>query len=147
MRTTLKLAMLLAVAPWPSLAATDSAIAACRAMKEASARLACYDALPLAGTPAPAAAAAPDPTRFGLPRRQAGQELESIQSYIPGKFEGWKAGMRIRLANGQVWQIADGSERFEDMQDPKVSIRRGALGSFYLDIEGENRSPLVRRIQ
>jgi hypothetical protein len=77
--------------------ADDAALARCRGFADAAARLACYDAIP--------------------------------------------------LANGQVWQIADGSARFMSLDNPKVTIRRGALGSFFLDFENDNRSPRVRRVQ
>jgi hypothetical protein len=71
----------------------------------------------------------------------------TIQSYIPGRFEGWGPNYRIRLANGQVWQVVDDSKGILQRQDPKVTVRRGLLGSFYLDFEGDNRSPRVKRIE
>jgi hypothetical protein len=43
-------------------------------------------------------------------------------------FEGWRPNERIRLANGQVWQIADDSSSLLQRRDPKVTVRRGALG-------------------
>ena len=70
-----------------------------------------------------------------------------IESYIAGRFEGWEAKSNIKLANGQVWQIADDSRRYLTMNDPKVRIRRGALGAFYLEFEKSNISPRVRRVQ
>lgn len=140
--------------------ADDAGLRRCRAIPEASARLGCYDSLPLATpliAPAPGAQAplagpaaariAPSPElQFGLAPKPA-EELPEIQSHIPGAFEGWGPNERIRLANGQVWQIADDSTRFMQRRDPKVTVRRGALGAFYLDIEGDNRSPRVRRLQ
>jgi hypothetical protein len=138
-------------------AATDDALAACRAIKDSGARLACYDGLPLSATPRPqgaappaaaaAPAAAPEASRFGLPARTAPERVESVESHIAGHFEGWQAGSRIRLANGQVWQVTDGSSRFADIENPKVTVRRGALGSFFLDIDGVNPAPRVRRIE
>ena len=44
-------------------------------------------------------------------------------------------------------QMQFDSARYLDRVDPKVTIRRGALGAFYLDIEGDNRSPRVKRVQ
>ena len=150
--------------------ADDTGLMRCRAIGDSAARLACYDALakqvegrfgqpqtsapavaaPAAGSPAATAAprAAPQQTAatFGLENRQQ-PELQSIQSHIPGRFEGWKANSRIELANGQVWQITDGSSVMMWLENPKVAVRRGALGSFFLDIENDNRSPRVKRIQ
>lgn len=146
--------------------ADDAALRRCRAMADASARLACYDALPLPATEAkpeprasprqlPATEAKPEarpsprqtPEQFGLEQQPSRAELQTIESHIPGHFEGWKANSRIRLANGQIWQIADGSARMYSLDNPNVSIRRGALGSFFLDLENDNRSPRVRRVE
>lgn len=152
------LALLASVPAWSD----DAGLRRCRELADAGARLACYDALPLPKTLAPAAPApaAPAPAappkltaegreaRFGIEQKAAAQEeLPAIQSHIPGLFEGWRPNMRIRLANGQVWQIADDSARMMERRDPKVTVRRAALGAFFLDFEGDNRSPRVRRIQ
>lgn len=136
-------------------AATDDAIAACRAIREPAARLACYDAMPLAPTPprggtprtAPAPSAAQEAAGFGLPAASRPAPIESVESRIEGHFAGWYPGTRIRLANGQVWQVTDGSSRFADIDNPKVTVRRGALGSFFLDIDGVNPAPRVRRVE
>lgn len=146
--------------------ADDAAILRCRAIADASARLACYDALVVtpasasaakaaAGTVAvavqpPAQQAAPQPAQdqFGLEARTVNKgALDAIESTIPGSFEGWRANSNIRLANGQVWQIGDDSSRAHYIDNPKVRIRRGALGSFYLEIQGTNSSPRVKRVQ
>ena len=144
----------------------DAGLLRCRAIADGPARLACYDGLPLAGqatpaapvrAPAPAAAgrAAVAPStspasspdgQFGLAPKPA-EEVNEIHTSITGLFEGWRPNERIRLANGQVWQIADDTSSLLQRRDPKVTVRRGALGAFYLDIEGDNRSPRVRRVQ
>jgi hypothetical protein len=51
------------------------------------------------------------------------------------------------LANGQVWQITDGSEGVYSLVDPLVTIERGSFGSFFLRIEGVGQTPKVRRLQ
>lgn len=112
--------------------ADDAALLRCRAIQDIPARAACYDAIPLQQAAA-----------FGAPKA----EPQSIDSHIAGRFEGWEAGKRIRLANGQVWRIDDGSDYVMDATDPKVKIRRGMLGAMFLDIEGARRSPKVRRVQ
>ena len=135
--------------------ADDAAFLRCRGLADAAARLACYDALPLPSRdvqPAPPRAPQPParqtPEQFGLEGQvSARSELDAIESSIPGRFEGWQPNSRIRLANGQVWQVTDGSSRNFSMNNPKVTVRRGALGSFFLDIEGDNRSPRVKRVQ
>ena len=149
---------LLLLAATPALA-DDAGLLKCRAIKESSARLACYDALqlpaatskaagaPPAATPQAQPAASTTPEQFGLERKLAFTQLEAIDSTIPGRFEGWRPNENIRLANGQVWQVVDDSKGFHSIDDPKVRVRRGALGAFYLEIEGTNRSPRVRRLQ
>jgi hypothetical protein len=130
----------------------------CRGISDAASRLACYDALPLEGHPAglapetavPVQQARPAPpaTTFGLEdRAPATAALPALQSRIPGRFRGWGPNSRIRLENGQVWQIADESARVLDLENPAVTVRRGLMGAFYLDFEGDNRSPRVRRIR
>lgn len=148
-------------------AADDAAVRRCRAIPDSLARLACYDALPLGVTPStapraapgespfrpqstqPRAAPAPAPAEnFGLEHKaRPADEVATIETYIPGRFEGWKPGVRITLANGQVWQVTDDTSRYVVLDNPKVVVRRGVMGAFFLDIEGDNRSPRVRRIQ
>jgi hypothetical protein len=148
--------ILLLLASVPALA-DDAALLRCRALRDGAARLACYDGLPVAASEsrAPAApGAAPAPraepqtrAQFGLEQKANPAELQSIESHIPGSFEGWYPNALIRLANGQVWQISDDSTRRLYRTNPKVTIRRGMLGAFYLDIEGDNNAPRVRRVQ
>jgi len=137
--------------------ADDAALRRCRAMAEAGARLACYDALPLGSTgtrtpgtastgPAAPSAAPPAQAAFGLPPSvQPGGEQAFIDSQIAGRFQGWNPEQLIELTNGQVWRIADGSRAFFDALNPKVRIERGAFGAFYMLVEGINQAPRVRR--
>ncbi len=124
----------------------------CRGLTDATARLACYDALPLPSVavkaaPTVAAIAPQTPAQFGLESKAYKSELDLIESRIVGRFEGWGAGSRIRLENGQVWQVSDDTSRYLDMNNPRIVVRRGALGAFYLEIDGTNHSPKVKRVQ
>jgi hypothetical protein len=127
-------------------------------MRDGAARLACYDAIPLAppatgSPPSPPAAAAPatPAATFGLESRAAPvgspQPLPSIDSTIDGPFDGWLPRSQIKLANGQVWEIADGSQAAYDLRSPKVKITRGVSGSFFLAVEGVAQTPRVRRLK
>ena len=144
--------------------ADDAALLRCRTIADAHARLACYDALVISPSgsvsgvkgstalqPSPAAqaqAAQRKPDQFGLEEKLANKnEIDAIESRIPGSFEGWSARTNIKLANGQVWQISDNSSRAHYIDNPTVRIRRGALGAFYLEIQGTNISPRVKRVQ
>jgi hypothetical protein len=139
--------------------ADDAGLLRCRGIPDAAKRLACYDALvvappearPAPGQSQPAAAASgvsqQTPEQFGIERRPPKTELEAIESRIPGHFEGWDAKSRITLANGQVWQIADDSNQYFYVDNPKVTIRRGLLGAYYLEVEGSNATARVRRVK
>lgn len=157
-------------------AGANDALKRCRTITDSAARLACYDALPLeAGAPlaaagsrpagpapaqsapgaaAPAAppAAPPAPqasleSGFGMEGRAPAAELPAIQSHIPGTFYGWGQGTQITLANGQVWQVVDEGGRRMQLKDPRVRVRRGMMGAFYLEFEAHNHSPRVRRVR
>jgi hypothetical protein len=153
----------------PAQALTPADLQRCRALSEDRARLACYDALaaaqaapptaPAASTAGPGAsaaampppAAAPAPAEapaaegaFGRPVVTSGPP--QIESRIEGRFEGWDRNTRFRLANGQVWQVTDGSSATLRLTDPVVRVRRAALGSFLMEFEGSNRTVRVRRV-
>ena len=128
--------------------ASNAALLRCRGIGDPSARLACYDALVLA--PAEAKVDQDETSarqQFGLEMQANTTEIKAIESNIPGYFEGWRGNARIQLANGQVWQVSDGSSGVHNIDNPKVRIRRGVLGAYYLEIEGINNSPRVRRLQ
>lgn len=143
----------------PPAYADDAAIQRCRLETVAAQRLACYDAIPssaraaapaAAKAPAAAVPAAPVPapqpaSSFGL-ASPAGT-VNALDTRIAGFFEGWGPRTRFTLANGQVWEVEDGSSAALALQDPKVRVRRGFAGAFYLELEGTNRSPRVRRLQ
>lgn len=139
----------------------------CRLIQEADKRVACYDALTPApwGTPAGAAAVSvgtPNPTggsttpgapvaaqaaAFGLPQATQREAVQEIQTHIVGRLLGWKSGDLFQLANRQVWQVVDGTEASYDLNNPKVRIKRGMMGSFIMEIEGVAITPRVRRVR
>ena len=127
-------------------AVDDASFARCRGIPDAGARLACYDGLPM-GAPA-AAPQAQQQREFGMEQRAPAVEYPTtMETYIPGHFEGWRPNERIKLGNGQVWQVVDGSSAMFNLDNPKVVIRRGMMGGFFLEIGDSNRSPRVRRLQ
>lgn len=145
------LAILLAVGWIGHAAADDTALQRCRVLNEPLARLACYDAIPLArshdtsNAPTTPQTTASD---FGLESRRLGPvPVASIESAIDGAFDGWLPRGRLTLANGQVWEIIDGSQAAYDLRSPRVSITRGMSGSFFMAIEGVAQTPRVRRVR
>jgi hypothetical protein len=105
-------------------------------------------------SPATAAAAptsAPPPSAaeeaFGQPAQRE-NEVEEIVSTVPAGFRGWGPNTRIRLANGQEWQIADGSSaKLGKGIGPGVRIVRAALGSYRMKLDGLAKAPKVRRVK
>ena len=137
--------------------ANDAALLKCRAVSDIAARVVCYDAIPLgsaspaaaaqaAGTPVAAARAAEN---FGMEAvKQRAEQPKSVQSTIVGSFDGWGPGSRIRLANGQVWRVIDGSEAvLAPRTDVKVSMERNVFGTIFMRVEGANSSAKVRRVE
>ena len=139
--------------------ASETTLEQCRAIADPAARLACYDGLPLSANAGGAASKAESkaeskarlpetPAQFGLSREVTPSvDLASIESTIPGHFDGWYPRRRIRLANGQVWQVAEETTRLYELDNPKVTIRRGVLGAYYLDLSIDNRSIRVNRVE
>ena len=161
----------LSIAALPALA--QDGLQRCRAMADSGARLACYDALadaalktppvppvPAAAVARPAqpvatAAAAATPVvaaapkgeaAFGLPESKRPDAVQSVESMLSPSFAGWGPNSRIKLDNGQTWLVVDGTSVALPPKARKVSVKRGMLGSYYLDIEGLNTSPRVRRV-
>jgi hypothetical protein len=153
MKALIALPLLLAGQAAIAAPADDSAILHCRSLSEAGARLACYDAIPVARAGAPTRASAPAPTpeqSFGVEtvRKAESETPKFIESTIPGKFEGWGPNTQFKLANGQVWRVVDGSSAdLAPMQDPHVKIVRNIFGTMFLEIAGTNNSPKVRRVR
>jgi len=139
--------------------ADDAALLHCRGLNDTGARLACYDAIPLAPAAAVRAAVvataaaqpAPAPEQsFGMAsvKRAEPEAPKFIESTIPGAFQGWGPTTQFTLANGQVWRVVDGSEAvLPPMQDARVRITRNLFGTMFLEIPGTNNSPKVRRVR
>jgi hypothetical protein len=133
--------------------ADDAALLKCRTLSDTATRVACYDAIPV-GAAGPGAAAATAPTRtpeqnFGLEAvKQREAQPASIRSTVVGDFDGWGPGSQIRLANGQVWRVIDGSDAvLPRTKDAPVTIERNVFGTLFLKVDGGNSSAKVRRVQ
>lgn len=146
--------------------ADTAALQRCRIVAEPAARLACYDAIALPGvgsragwgapvadapatatTSAPAALASTPANRFGLEGRATEPAADQLDSRIVGKVEAFPKGTRYRLENGQVWEITEHALGYYQLDNPKVSITRGVMGSFFMRIDGVAATPRVRRLQ
>jgi hypothetical protein len=143
-RTALTSLSLAVLATTTGALADDAAIQRCREVPDAVRRLACYDAITV---PAKGAVPQPSPDQFGMDRQARKSEPEVLESQILGRFTGWRPQDRIELANGQIWQVSDDSHAALDLLNPKVAVRRGSFSAFFLEVEGTNRSPRVKRVR
>lgn len=145
----LPLTLLLSGAMLAAPAHASDAILKCRTLTDGPARLACYDAIDVKAQPASVVRSREE--AFGMnaataPKRK--EEAKSVTSTIEGRFDGWGPGAQIKLANGQVWRVVDGGEvALPATRNPKVSIERGMLGAFYLQVEGSNNTARVSRVK
>jgi len=71
-----------------------------------------------------------------------------ISSTIKGKFNGWDGQTVFKLENGMIWAQADKDKFYiKEVENPKITIEPGMLGSWYLQVEGSNSRCKVKRIQ
>jgi len=146
----------------------------CVTLSDASARLACFDAVhktpsairfPQESKPQitapqssnvikpPAKAAAPvltDEEQFGL-ITVPGERIKTISSNIKSAILTPRGKLRVTLENGQIWQQAssDSNKIYSSQlkRQTSVVIKRAALGSFFLKIEPAGRSMKAKRIK
>jgi hypothetical protein len=74
-------------------------------------------------------------------------EPEEINSRILGVFNGWSGETTFELENGQIWKKSGNGFLSANVNNPKINIKKGALGSFTLSVEGFNSSIKVKRIK
>lgn len=73
---------------------------------------------------------------------------DAIVSRIKGRFRGWQGnGTRFELENGQVWEQMDSETFAIDVDNPTVTIRNFAFGTWRLKVDGYNNQIRVRRIK
>ena len=73
---------------------------------------------------------------------------EPINASIEGEFAGFGQGKRYRLDNGQVWQQTDAA-KLDGVRrnNPRVTIRPGMLGVWWMKIDGYNTQAKVQRVE
>ncbi|HIE1100987.1 MULTISPECIES: hypothetical protein [Stenotrophomonas] len=71
---------------------------------------------------------------------------EPITGVLQGEFRGFGKGRVYVLENGQEWEQTDTTSVVGvRKQSPKVSIKPGVMGVWYMKVEGVNAQPKVRR--
>ncbi len=80
-------------------------------------------------------------------RRVAVDESQPLRVRHVGEFRGWSGNTLFKLENGQLWQQTSPGRLFKVAQQPLITIERGALGSYWLSVEGANSRVRVTRIE
>lgn len=77
----------------------------------------------------------------GLFNQGATKDEFLVESTLPGRYQNFQGRPVYTLANGQRWAVVENARFFaaRPLQDPKVTIEPGAIGSFWLEIEGGPR--------
>lgn len=77
----------------------------------------------------------------GLFNQSAGKDEILIESTLPGRHQNFQGRPIYTLANGQKWAVAEATNYFavRPLQDPAVKIEPGAIGSFWMSVEGGPR--------
>jgi hypothetical protein len=163
----LMLAALVAVTSLPVTAIPlDQALELCRAEQNALRRLTCYDAIqpvtkntavpsvtsvsppPTASLPAVIPSAQKQPEAdFGIEHRKADEDAPD-QIYLSVKEVRYspRKELIVEFGNGQIWR-QNGSGHYKIAAGEQHYIKRGALSSFFLGNDNNNRTIRVRREQ
>jgi hypothetical protein len=102
--------------------------------------------VPVAPTPAPAAATNANSFGGAMLTPVKHDEPKRIESTLPGHFTGWTGATVFTLANGQVWKQAESGYFQANLQDPTVVIKRLAFG-YLLTLPGESATVFVTRVR
>jgi hypothetical protein len=136
-------------------AAAFQSVLDCRATKDNDARLACYDAAAAKMGEAErrgdivvidrSQAAAAHKQAFGLPlpsldfvtRALKPEEVDQIEGVVASAHADVNGRWTLALEGGAVWRQVSGDLSRPPKAGSKVSIRKGTLGSFLMNIDGQ----------
>ena len=75
-------------------------------------------------------------------------EYSTVESRLVGDFRGWDKRTVFQLENGQRWQVEGASSYVtSSLHAPNVKISPGALGSFWMSIEGVDPRVKVKIVE
>ncbi|UYB53426.1 hypothetical protein OCJ37_05630 [Xanthomonas sp. AM6] len=73
---------------------------------------------------------------------------EPIESTLVGEFTGFSKGRRYVLANGQEWEQTESASLSSVRRNaPKVRIKPGIAGVWYMQVDTYNTQAKVRRVK
>lgn len=100
---------------------------------------------PASDTASAAAVVATEPARARRSEKKTTATHERVSSRVSGAFRGWSPGTTLTLENGQRWRVVDDSSLATRMLDrPAVTVEPGALGTWWLRVEGYNTAARVK---
>ena len=107
-----------------------------------------WDQPPIGGAPAPQAPSqAQGPAGFGSEGQRRADGPDSIQAQVASSTDNGLGQWRMRLTDGAVWQMTERDSLFRPpAPNEAVVIRRGAMGSFLMDV-GKQGSVRVMRVR
>ena len=77
---------------------------------------------------------------------KAAEPTEDFQSTIVGEFGGFRGNTRITLANGQIWDQADGKQlHIRKIKDAKVNFSYSSFAGWKVQVDGYNAWIRVKR--
>jgi hypothetical protein len=129
---------------------SDAELAALNAWIERNVRLAdpaIAAAVAQGQVPASGAVAGAEPSAADSQVGFENARRDEVVSSIAGSFKGWFGKTKFELANGQVWQQVEEDRYPMNVENPTVTIKPGAFGSWRLQVEGYNRTTPVKRIK
>jgi hypothetical protein len=152
-------------APAADSAALLNSLSACRALREDAARLACFDAASsrLVAAEQSGEIVVVDRERVRTARRQAfglslpsldvlrrdrpEEPIQEVTLVLAGGRQDASGKWVLRTEEGQVWRQIDDRRLFRaPARGAKAEVRRAALGSFFMNIDGQS-AIRVRREQ
>lgn len=100
---------------------------------------------PASDTASAAAVVAAEPARERRTEKETASKDERVSSRVTGAFKGWSSGTTLTLENGQRWRVADQSSlATRPLDRPVVTVEPGALGTWWLRVEGYNSAARVK---
>jgi hypothetical protein len=159
--------ILLAPAAFATSVDLKTQLQSCQQIAEEEQRLSCFDQIvsqldlsvtsDVGSTTAAAAvsstaekSAVPQPeemkAKFGLKKPNREAQVQEISSLVKSTAFDLRKKLVITLENGQQWRQTDQAQLNIQAGD-RCTVKRGALGSFLLGIEGVNKKIRVRRVE
>lgn len=75
------------------------------------------------------------------------ETLNKITATALGEFTEWEKGLQVPLDNGQIWEITDLRPGYYKITNPTVTIEKGFMGSYNMNVKGRNKSYRVIRVE